>query len=48
MTIVSFLIIAWILSWFRFEQIFVQAFKELFIKKLQKQVIISSFFVLEQ
>lgn len=36
MTIVSFLIIAWILSWFKFEQIFVQAIKELFNKEITK------------
>ena len=30
MAIVTFLIIAWILSWFKFNKLFVQAFKELF------------------
>ncbi len=30
MTIVAFLIIAWVLSWFGFNRMFVQAFKELF------------------
>ncbi|MEH6944121.1 hypothetical protein [Bacillus sp. JJ722] len=34
MTIVSFIIIAWVLSWFKFEQIFIQAFKELFSKEI--------------
>ncbi|WP_223702075.1 hypothetical protein [Sutcliffiella deserti] len=36
MTIVSFLVIAWILSWFDFEQIFIKAFKELFNKEITK------------
>ncbi|WP_342599503.1 hypothetical protein MHB48_19750 [Psychrobacillus sp. FSL H8-0483] len=36
MTIVVFLIIAWILSWFKFEQIFIQAFQELFNKEVTK------------
>ena len=36
MTIISFLKIAWILSRFKFEQIFVQAFKELFNKEIAK------------
>jgi len=36
MTIVCFLIIAWILSWFKFEQLFIQAIKELFNKELTK------------
>ncbi|CAM4100491.1 hypothetical protein BAMA_14360 [Bacillus manliponensis] len=34
MTIITFLLIAWILSWFKFEKIFVQAFKELFNKEI--------------
>jgi hypothetical protein len=36
MTIVTFLIIAWILSWFKFEKIFIQAIKELFNKEVSK------------
>lgn len=36
MTIVSFLIIACVLSWFKFDQIFIQAFKELFSKDITK------------
>lgn len=36
MTIVSFLLIAWILSWFKFEEIFIQAVKELFNKEVSK------------
>ena len=34
MTIVSFLIIGWILSWFKFDQTFIQAFQELFNKTI--------------
>lgn len=30
MVIVTFLIIGWILSWFKFNELFTQAFKELF------------------
>ncbi|MDO6654793.1 MULTISPECIES: hypothetical protein [Bacillaceae] len=36
MTIVSFLLIGWILSWFKFEQLFIQAFQELFNKTITK------------
>jgi len=36
MTIIVFLLIAWILSWFRFEQLFIQACKELFKKEVSK------------
>ncbi len=36
MTIITFLIIAWILSWFKFEQIFIQACRELFNKEVSK------------
>lgn len=34
MMIVSFLLIGWILSWFKFNKMFIQAFKELFNKKI--------------
>jgi hypothetical protein len=30
MAIVTFLLIGWILSWFKFNKLFIQAFKELF------------------
>lgn len=30
MAIITFLLIAWILSWFEFDTLFIQAFKELF------------------
>ncbi len=44
MTIASFLIIAWILSWFKFEQLFIQAFKELFNKEVTKATYYFIFF----
>lgn len=34
MMIVSFLLIAWILSWFDFDKMFIRAFKELFNKEI--------------
>jgi hypothetical protein len=34
MMIVSFLLIGWILSWFKFESFFIQAFQELFNKEI--------------
>lgn len=40
MTIVGFLLIAWILSWFSFEQLFIQAIKELF----NKEVTVASYY----
>lgn len=36
MMIVVFLLTAWILSWFSFEKLFIQAFKELFNKDITK------------
>lgn len=33
MMIISFLLISWILSWFKFDELFIQALKELFNKK---------------
>ncbi|UOQ49188.1 hypothetical protein MUN88_03415 [Gracilibacillus caseinilyticus] len=36
MAIMSFLVTAWVLSWFKFEQFFIQAFKELFNKDITK------------
>ena len=30
MAIITFLLIAWILTWFKFQHLFIQAFKELF------------------
>lgn len=36
MAIVTFLIIAWILNWFKFEKLIIQAFKELFNKDITK------------
>lgn len=43
MTIVIFLLIGWILSWFKFDQLFIQSFKELFNKDISKA---SYYFVL--
>jgi len=34
MMIVSFLLIGWILSWFKFNALFIQALKELFNKEI--------------
>ncbi|AOV08896.1 hypothetical protein [Sporosarcina ureilytica] len=34
MMIVSFLLIGWILSWFKFNDMFIQAVKELFRKEI--------------
>jgi len=34
MAIITFLLIGWILSWFKFERLFIQAFKELFSKEV--------------
>ncbi|MBS4207346.1 hypothetical protein [Bacillus sp. FJAT-50079] len=42
MTIISFIIIAWVLSWFKFEQLFIRAFKELF----NKEITIASYYFL--
>jgi hypothetical protein len=36
MAIITFLIIGWILSWFKFERVIIQAFKELFKKDITK------------
>lgn len=36
MAIITFLIIGWILNWFKFERLFIQAFKELFGKDVTK------------
>jgi len=34
MMIISFLLTSWILSWFKFDELFIQALKELFNKKV--------------
>ncbi|WP_077618355.1 hypothetical protein [Bacillus sinesaloumensis] len=34
MMIISFILIGWILSWFTFEKMFIQSFKELFNKEI--------------
>ncbi|KOS64272.1 hypothetical protein [Lysinibacillus sp. FJAT-14222] len=40
MMILSFLLTSWILSWFGFDKLFIQAFKELF----KKEVTIASYY----
>ncbi|WP_061810988.1 hypothetical protein [Rossellomorea vietnamensis] len=44
MTIASFLIIAWILSWFKFDRLFIQACKELYKKEVTKATYYFTFF----
>lgn len=46
MTIITFLIVGWILSWFKFDQLMTQAFQELFGKKLTKATYYFMFFCL--
>lgn len=46
MAIVAFLIIGWILSWFKFEGVIIQAFKELFSKDITKATYYLVFFCL--
>lgn len=36
MAVITFLLIAWILNWFKFDRLFIQAFKELFGKDVSK------------
>ena len=36
MTIITFLLIGWMLSWFKFERLVIQAFKEVFDKEITK------------
>jgi hypothetical protein len=43
-TIISFLFIGWMLSWFKFEKMFIQAFKELFNKEVTKATYYFLFF----
>lgn len=44
MAIVTFIIIGWILNWFKFESLIVQAFKELFNKDITKATYYFIFF----
>lgn len=44
MAIVNFLIIGWILSWFKFERLIIQAFKEVFNKDITKATYYFLFF----
>ncbi len=46
MAIVTFLITGWILSWFKFDEIIVQTFKELFNKDITKATYYFIFFCL--
>ncbi|GGE85468.1 hypothetical protein [Priestia taiwanensis] len=34
MIVISFLVLGWVLSWFKFEQLFIKAFEELFTKHI--------------
>lgn len=44
MSIITFLIIGWILSWFKFEGVIIQAFKELFNRDITKSTYYFMFF----
>ncbi|OAS15683.1 hypothetical protein [Paenibacillus oryzisoli] len=44
MTIITFLLIGWILNWFKFEKLIIQAFKELFNKDVSKATYYFLFF----
>ncbi|MFF2754986.1 hypothetical protein ACFVR1_14700 [Psychrobacillus sp. NPDC058041] len=44
MAIITFLIVGWILNWFKFEQLIIQAFKELFSKEITKATYYFLFF----
>jgi len=44
MAILTFLLVGWILSWFKFERLIIQAFKELFNKDITKATYYLLFF----
>lgn len=44
MSIITFLIVGWILSWFKFDGLISQAFQELFNKKITKATYYFMFF----
>lgn len=44
MAIITFIIVGWILSWFKFERLIIQAFKELFGKEISKATYYFMFF----
>lgn len=44
MAIMTFLLVGWILSWFKFESLIIQAFKELFGKDITKATYYFLFF----
>jgi len=46
MSIITFILIGWILSWFKFERIIITAFKELFGKEITKSTYYLLFFCL--
>ncbi|OCT12950.1 hypothetical protein A8709_21755 [Paenibacillus pectinilyticus] len=46
MTILTFLLIAWILNWFKFERLIIGAFKELFNKEITTATYYFLFFCL--
>lgn len=46
MAIITFLLIGWILNWFHFERLIIQAFKELFNKDVSKATYYFMFFTL--
>ncbi|AYC30537.1 hypothetical protein [Paenisporosarcina cavernae] len=47
MAIATFLLIAWILNWFNFQQLFIQAVNELFGKKVTTATYYFIFFAIE-
>ena len=44
MAIITFLLIGWILSWFKFQELIIRAFKELFNKDITKATYYFLFF----
>ncbi|MBM7615520.1 hypothetical protein [Alkaliphilus hydrothermalis] len=44
MSVITFIIVGWILSWFQFERLIIQAFKELFGKEITKATYYFVFF----
>ncbi|ANY66024.1 hypothetical protein BBD42_05800 [Paenibacillus sp. BIHB 4019] len=46
MAILTFLLIGWVLNWFKFERVFSQAFKELFNKEVSSASYYFLFFVI--
>jgi len=44
MAILTFILVGWILNWFKFDRLFIQAFKELFNKDITKATYYFFFF----